>query len=309
MGRFGLRATGLGMVALALAGCNRHDLTCDAPEARTAISEAIKTQIEQAVESKGKKEDGTHVVGNSKVRAALAQLVIVLDDVRTSKTETGSTKLFCAATARINFPSTLFNDAAEARQRASLNTADDLADQSNVDHSGGGYSTALDYTVQRTDDGQKVVPEIQNGHNLTDFAGEIVLSGLMRELIDTAQGAVEAQQQQQKQAQDAATAEQRVANLNAAKVDDQLANQQIAAAWHAMEDSDRARLLPQQRAWIRQKQADCDVEAAAASIDPSEKETARLTCDARTTRARIDWLGQQTGAGNTSTMNATEDGN
>lgn len=43
----------------------------------------------------------------------------------------------------------------------------------------------------------------------------------------------------------------------------------------------RQRVLPMQRAWIKRKDAECKIEAANTSTDPTEREAARLQCQAR----------------------------
>lgn len=66
--------------------------------------------------------------------------------------------------------------------------------------------------------------------------------------------------------------------------------QTIAAVWKSLSPGTRARLLPQQKAWIRKKDADCRVEAASASTDPAEMEVARLACATRAEQERTTWL-------------------
>jgi uncharacterized protein YecT (DUF1311 family) len=45
-----------------------------------------------------------------------------------------------------------------------------------------------------------------------------------------------------------------------------------------------------QRAWVRKKTADCNIEAAGASTEALPKEAARLRCDTRLTTTRISEL-------------------
>jgi len=123
-----------------------------------------------------------------------------------------------------------------------------------------------------------------------DFAAEVLASGLLRASTDDSQRAEAQAEAQQTAEQNAALGEQRAANLASAKTDNQLAVQTIGATWQALAGATRQRLLPQQRAWIAKKNADCKVEAAAASIDPNDKEIARLNCDTRMTQERLPWL-------------------
>lgn len=90
----------------------------------------------------------------------------------------------------------------------------------------------------------------------------------------------------------AQTPVQRQAEHDKAVADNKLSTQGITAAWNAIETSTRADILPQQRAWIKSKDANCSVEAASASLDHTEQETARLKCDTEANRSRIEWLKQ-----------------
>ncbi|WP_454798640.1 lysozyme inhibitor LprI family protein [Novosphingobium lindaniclasticum] len=89
------------------------------------------------------------------------------------------------------------------------------------------------------------------------------------------------------------------ASHDQALADNKLSTQAITAAWKAIETPQRADLLPQQRAWIKAKDANCSIEAASASLDPTEQDTARLNCDTAANRSRVDWLKKYLpGAGN-----------
>jgi uncharacterized protein YecT (DUF1311 family) len=123
-----------------------------------------------------------------------------------------------------------------------------------------------------------------------NVASEVLASSLLHNILQQAAAVQQQEQQEQQAQQSAALAEQKSANLNSAKTDNQLATQSILAVWRAIPAGTRAQLLAQQRAWARKKDADCRVEAASASTDPNEMEVARLNCDTRTTQERISFL-------------------
>lgn len=90
----------------------------------------------------------------------------------------------------------------------------------------------------------------------------------------------------------AQTPVQKQAEHDKAVADNKLSTQGITAAWNAIETSTRTDILPRQRAWIKSKDANCSVEAASASLNQTEQETARLKCDTEANRSRIEWLKQ-----------------
>jgi uncharacterized protein YecT (DUF1311 family) len=80
------------------------------------------------------------------------------------------------------------------------------------------------------------------------------------------------------------------ADLDMAAAENKLANQQINAVWKALPEDARSQLLELQRAWVRKKTADCNIEAAGVSTEVVPKEAARLRCDTRLTTTRISEL-------------------
>lgn len=280
------------IAALALSGCGKQPVACTAESAQSPVVSIVKEQIEKLVSAKLRGDEGTRSVGLSKIRAAVGQLVIGLDDIRTSKEDPNSTRRFCRASLNIRFPSDMLVDADKAREASDLTSVSDLAADGDVERNADRFSSEIEFNVQPTDDGSKVFAETESGNGMFDFAAEVLASGLMRAAIDDARRAEAQAAQAEASAQNAALSEQREANVAAARLDNQLATQTIGAAWKTLPSATRAQLLPAQRVWIRKKGADCVVEAASVSTDPAEREVARLNCDTRFTQERIAWLAQ-----------------
>jgi len=282
-------------IALSLASCGKTTTECTSADSQNTAISAVRDRLQRQVEDKVKKDDGSRLVGLSLIKSAIQKLTITLDDIRTSKTDPNSTKRWCAGSLHFQFPASVIDDAGAARSRSGLNPVDDLADKNSVERTADGYTVNVDFTVQPSDDGQKIFAEVENGSGLLEFGAEVISSALLRPTIDKVKGEEDAATSAQAAQEAAVLAEQRAANVNAAKVDNQLANQTIAAVWKGLDGETRSRLLLQQRAWIRKKDADCKVEAAGASVDPGDQEVARLNCNTRSTRERTGWLQQQGG--------------
>jgi uncharacterized protein YecT (DUF1311 family) len=171
-----------------------------------------------------------------------------------------------------------------------LGTVTQLADSNDVDREADTFSAKTDYDVQPTDTGDKIFAETETKSPLMNVVSEVIASSLLHNVLQQAAAAQKQQQQAQQTQQNTALAEQKAADLNSAKVDNQLAMQSILAVWRALPAAVRAQLLPQQRAWVRKKDADCRVEAASASTDPTDMEVARLKCDTTATQERINFL-------------------
>lgn len=287
--------------AFSLVGCNKQPVECSESSAASPVIQIVKEQLEKETVDRSS-NDGDQIVSKSKIRAAIAQLGISLADVRTSREDPNSTKRFCEATLKIRFPATLVEDADKAREALGLNSVSDVADNLDIERSADTFSVPLQFNVQPTDDGSKVFAETESGNSFFEFGGEILASGLLRYNVEEQKLQQANAQALAAAAEESALTEQRAANVNAAKVDNQLAIQTIAAVWRSIPSDVRTRLGPAQKAWIRKKDADCRVEAAATSTEPSEVEVARLYCDTRLQNDRTSWLGQFRGSEDTTSL-------
>lgn len=252
--------------------------------------DVLKKGLEKETETRTSNVENTGAVSKSSIRAAVAQIVFSFEDVRTTRQDPNSTKRFCEGTLKIRFPAEDLSNADEARSAAGLGTVTQLADSNDVDREADTFSAKADYDVQPTDTGDKIFAETETKSPLMNVASEVLASSLLHNVLQQAAAAQQQQQQAQQTQQNAAVAEQKAADLNSAKVDNQLATQSILAVWRAIPAAVRAQLLLQQRAWVRKKDADCRVEAATASTDPTDMEVARLKCDTAATQERINLL-------------------
>lgn len=276
-----------------VAGCSRKaEVSCSSPDATSTTIDVLKQALEKQAFSAMSSAGSGEAPSKSSIRAAIAQLVISFEDIRTTREDPNSTKKFCEGTLKIRFPAEDLTNADEARSAAGLNTVTQLADANDVDREADTFSAKADYDVQPTDTGDKVFAQTETKSPIMTVASEVLASSLLHSVLQRAAAQAQQEQQTQQAQQNAALSEQKAADLNSAKTDDQLATQSILAVWKAIPPSTRAQLLPQQRAWARKKDADCHVTAASASTDPTDMEVARLKCDTSTTQERISFLQQ-----------------
>jgi uncharacterized protein YecT (DUF1311 family) len=252
--------------------------------------DVLRKALEKETETKTSSVANAEAVSKSNIRAAIAQIVFSFEDVRTTRQDPNSTKRFCEGTLKLRFPAEDLSNADEARAAAGVGTVTQLADSNDVDREADTFSDKADYDVQPTDTGDKIFAETETKSPLMNVASEVLASSLLHNVLQQAAAVQQQQQQVQQSQQNAAVAEQKAADLNSAKVDNQLATQSILAVWRAIPAGTRTQLLAQQRAWVRKKDADCIVEAATASTDPADKEIARLKCDTAATQERINFL-------------------
>jgi uncharacterized protein YecT (DUF1311 family) len=277
-------------IAALLSGCGVAGADCASEASQQVILSILREQVGKAAEADLEAEDGTRLAGSSRIGATVAELEMTIEDIRTTKKDPDSTKRFCAGTARIVAPLTMIQDADQTRKLLDMGDVDSLFEQAGLKRSADALSFDIEYSVQPTDKRDKIYGEVEGaGFQLTAL-GQLVGAHLARREIE---GATQA-----KAAQDAAAAAETARQVQAAQqadldlsaAENKLAAQKINALWRALPDDTRSQLLELQRAWVRKKAADCDIEAAGASAEAVPREAARLRCDTRMTLARFDEL-------------------
>jgi uncharacterized protein YecT (DUF1311 family) len=277
-------------IAALLSGCGVAGADCASEASQEVILSILREQVGKAAEADLEAEDGTRLAGSSRIGATVAELKMTIEDIRTTKKDPDSTKRFCAGTARIVASLTMIQDADQTRKLLDMGDVDSLFEQAGLKRSADALSFDIEYSVQPTDKRDKIYGEVEGaGFQLTAL-GQLVGAHLARREIE---GATQA-----KAAQDAAAAAETARQVQAAQqadldlsaAENKLAAQKINALWRALPDDTRSQLLELQRAWVRKKAADCDIEAAGASAEAVPREAARLRCDTRMTLARFDEL-------------------
>lgn len=280
-------------LSLALAGCGKPEVQCSDEAAREVVTDLMKDQLQQRVtDNLSNDPNAAGAIGPSKIKAAIAKLSFMVDDIRTAKEDPNSTKRHCTGSLKIRFPVEMLNTANKTRSALAMTSVSDFADASGVERAADNFTTELNFSIQPTDDGKKIFAETESENPILPFSAEILASDLLNPAIEGAQRQQQIVAQQQEAASQAALDEQRKANLALAQTENKLAVQVIGALWQSLPADTREQLLPLQRAWIRKKNADCRVEAAGTSTDPSELETARLGCETRENQSRTNWLRQ-----------------
>jgi uncharacterized protein YecT (DUF1311 family) len=273
-----------------LSGCGAAATDCASQASRDVITSIVREQVEKAAEAELAAEDGTKLASASKIRATVAELKVLIEDIRTTKKDPDSTKRFCAGTARVVVPLAMIQDADQTRKLLDMSTVDNLLEQAGLKRSADSVTFDLEFSVQPTDKRDKIYGEVEGAAPMFTALGEVVGAHLARREIE---GASQAQAAEMAAAE-AETAKQteaaQKADLDLATAENKLANQQINTLWKNLPEAARSQLLELQRAWVRKKTADCNIEASGVSTEAMPKEAARLRCDTRLTMERISEL-------------------
>lgn len=291
------------LIPLVLSGCGKPVAKCPSEEGIELIGQIVSEQAVKTLTEK-KFDDGTFMFDKAKIRATLDEIQITIENIRTSKEDPNSTKVFCEGEIKLTIPADMFNAAEKGKDLLGGPKLSKYAEGLGFDSNANAFSKKIEYNVQPTDDGKKVFAELENVASIADLLDEVVATALLKPMIESRKAEQAAQEErlkveqatqeeQLKAEQVQQLGEQKQANLGQAQADNALANQSINEVWKLLPENIRQPLLAQQRAWVKKKEIDCKLEAAGKSTDTMERETARLICDSNVTNARINELRQQ----------------
>jgi len=263
---------------------------CLDPDGQAVAVSIIREEVEKRAAIELRDTDGRMMTSMANLRASLALIGLTVEDVRTTKEDPNSTKKFCAGSLIAVMPETILNDAQASYETLNAGGLSDLADRDGFERSANRFSVPLDFSVQPTDDRQKIYAEIEDTTSIVHFLSEVVVAHLLKDRVLRMKADADAAQAEQTRLNDEAMAAQRTAALAEARTESDLAQQSVRAVWAAIDKDNQDRLTANQTAWNQRKRADCNLEAAQTSTDESEREAARLRCDARMTRERVNAL-------------------
>lgn len=274
----------------ALTGCGKPKATCSSPEGIELVGKIISDDAEKSLLDQ-KFIDGSPIFDAASVRATLSKTSIAVENIRTSKEDPNSTKIFCEGSIKITVPPELLSRAEEGRELSGLGTVTALASTNLLEQSANAFTKPIEYNIQPTDDGKKIFAQLTAAKPMGDFLGEIIGAAIIKPIIEANRieqaKAAEAERLQAEEQEKRQQAERVEVALNQARQENMLANQAIGDLWKNIPADERKLMLHAQRVWIKKKELDCKVESAAKSTDPSEKEIYRLNCDTEVTTARI----------------------
>lgn len=254
---------------------------CSSDEAQKLLKNIIMDEAEKGIKNKND-------IDLTKARASFSLINLTADNIRTTKEDPNSTKVFCTATIKLSVPTEMFTTIEQAFSLANSDSnITQYANKLGFNTNANVFSKDFDYNTQPTDDGKKLYVELENAKFLSSFVGELVS-------IEQAKGKLEAKAAEnaaQEQANREASIATAKAEYDAALRANVSARHELNLAWNALPKETQTELLEDQRAWVAQKKAQCGVAIDKAKIDFSNdaqltKEVARLTCDTNMSNSR-----------------------
>lgn len=301
-------------LALLLGGCGKANPDCGSDASKAAVTDMIKTAIEDGVRAALDKNAQLAAYDRSKLSAALSKMGLELKDVRTTRTDPNSSRKFCSAKVSISFSDKVIKLIDDTRTAAELESRSNLANRAGIEHDATGLAVELEYSVQPTDDGSKLIAESDAFGPSKDVLAEMFSSYLLSDEVRQAKIAADQEESQRlTQEQAIATASESaqrqlsVASMQEAQAENRLAVQRIGAVWRAILPATRNRLAPIQTAWNKRITAQCTVESSGQTTDPDLFRAAKLQCETRALQARASELERFATYNNNDTATAAED--
>lgn len=290
-------------ITVILCSCNKISrlttITCSDSNGVETAKSVISDDVENSFANQ-KRDDGSRVFDPAAVRATLSKLQISFENIRTSKTDPNSTKVFCAATYKVVVPTDLFKNMNDGlglmTPPTSLNAT---ATKYNFSVSSNSFNKEIEYSLQPTDDRKSIFSELTDAQSPSNFLQEAIAATLIKPILEAkqaneakaaadanAENLAQAQQQQELQAQ------QTQANLVSAQQENALAKNVLNQLWKLTPKDKQLELTLSQSAWVEKKKVDCSLEAASKSTDITQNEVDRLTCDTTRVKQRTEELKQ-----------------
>ncbi|MFM8375601.1 MAG: hypothetical protein ACKN9P_06020, partial [Phenylobacterium sp.] len=167
-----------------LSGCGVAATDCASESSREVITSIVREQVEKAAEAEMVREDGTRMSAAAKIRATVAELKILIEDIRTTKEDPDSTKRFCAGTTKVVFPLAMIQDADQTHKLLDLQTIDSMLEKSGMKRSADAVTFDIEYSVQPTDKRDKIYGEVEGAAPMFAALGRVVGAHLARREIE-----------------------------------------------------------------------------------------------------------------------------
>lgn len=274
------------MACFSLLGCDQiQAVDCADSDTLVLVEELLKDDVASQVR-KVLGEAGYSVATTETIMGALGSIEIGLKSVRTISLDKDLGIRSCAAELEISFPQNVLDDADEALAYISYSDVDALAEVAGFRSRGRAFTNELEFEMQPTDSDEGLYVEILDVAPSNLLMAYVTASHLVlpeirsREAIETAEA--ERRERELTEAQEAAAA----ARLSEANAQKTLSEQSINAVWRALPEKVREDLLQVQRAWIRRKTAECQLQGASATIEVVGQQAIAAQCEERYNRNR-----------------------
>ena len=258
---------------------------------QSLLDDSTQSYVKRIASNEGVSTD------SSALRASTSQITYSLEDVRTSKTDPNSTKVFCVAALSTNLDTETIDRANLVNEYYGISEVNEQAFQQDIDMDGNVINYSIEYSIQPTDGGKNIYGQLQNGSELIDFISTTVVSALQKNNVqamksqeqkDNAQRAIAEKQAMEAEALSIAEAEanasmeaaEELANISSekakAKATMDYKRNEFNELWSSASTEIRESLAEGQKEWVAERDEICINRAQESEV--AWQEVVRMEC-------------------------------
>lgn len=270
------------ILAVAITGCdNKKDVIgCSSEMTQSALMDLLKRS---AYEGLSEQVDKYPDVTNQTKRSALDKIKLVISEISTTSSDTGSTMKTCEGTVTMTLPANDYAQLSDAFRKNFNRNLDKQMESLSLDNNANAFSKRISYTAQATDDQKNVFVKASSDNPISVGAAALTSLSIINPIVeqqkiqqakDAQQIQIEAEQQAQLRAQQQAKYEadqqiERQTQLQAQEKVEQQVQQTIPQQSYQQPQQQKAGSLDQSR--MAFANADSDLNTTWSTLTPAKK--------------------------------------
>ena len=175
---------------LVLTGCNNlfsNHVKCDDESATSLVTQVLKDDLAQSLEGELKaliKNGSIKDLDPAKLKLSAKNIQFSLLDSRTDFIDPNSPKTTCSIDLTATIPSDLVKKSDEARAKVDVMSVEEHANNLGVNYENNKIHLTLEYVLQPTDKGDKVLALLKNTSNVQTLISETLTYAFLKPQIE-----------------------------------------------------------------------------------------------------------------------------
>ena len=176
--------------SLALTGCDKlfsNHVQCDDESATSLVTQVLNDNLEKSLERELKlliKDGSIKDLDPAKLKLSAKNIQFSLADSRTDFIYPNSPKTSCSIDLTVTVPSDLIKKSDEARSKVDALSVEAQANNLGVNYENNKINLTLEYVLQPTDKGDKVLAQIKNSSDMQTLVSDTLTYAFLKPQIE-----------------------------------------------------------------------------------------------------------------------------
>ena len=176
--------------SLALTGCDKlfsNHVKCDDESATSLVTQVLNDNLEKSLERELKlliKDGSIKDLDPAKLKLSAKNIQFSLADSRTDFIDPNSPKTSCSIDLTVTVPSDLIKKSDEARSKVDALSVEAQANNLGVNYENNKINLTLEYVLQPTDKGDKVLAQIKNSSDMQTLVSDTLTYAFLKPQIE-----------------------------------------------------------------------------------------------------------------------------